>query len=110
MHSKRRSPRSDSARHRLLVSHSGADAFDEDASVRSHLAALGPEALNELRRVLEAPEVRSLPTRASGCVDLGRLRELAFAEHLVSPLMGDGEVGSDVGDAKGAALTHRPED
>ena len=30
--------------------------FDEDADVRSHLAALGPAALVELRRILEAPE------------------------------------------------------
>jgi hypothetical protein len=29
--------------------------FDEDADVRGHLAALGPVALAELRRVLEAP-------------------------------------------------------
>ncbi len=31
------------------------DPFDEDADVRSHLAVLGPAALAELRRVLEAP-------------------------------------------------------
>jgi len=32
-----------------------ADPFDEDAEVRSHLAPLGPAALAELRRILEAP-------------------------------------------------------
>jgi hypothetical protein len=32
-----------------------ADPFDEDADVRSHLAMLGPAALTELRRILEAP-------------------------------------------------------
>ena len=31
------------------------DLFDEDADVRSHLAAFGPAALAELRRVLDAP-------------------------------------------------------
>jgi hypothetical protein len=30
--------------------------FDEDADLREHLAALGSAALDELRRVLEAPE------------------------------------------------------
>jgi hypothetical protein len=30
-------------------------SFDEDADIRSHLAALGPAALAELRRILEAP-------------------------------------------------------
>ena len=32
-----------------------ADPFDEDADVRINLAALGPAALAELRRILEAP-------------------------------------------------------
>jgi hypothetical protein len=32
-----------------------ADSFDEDADVRSRLAALGPEALDALRAVLESP-------------------------------------------------------
>jgi len=31
------------------------DSFDEDADVRSHRAPLGPAALAELRRILEAP-------------------------------------------------------
>jgi hypothetical protein len=31
------------------------DPFEEDAEIRSHLAALIPAALDELRRVLEAP-------------------------------------------------------
>jgi hypothetical protein len=31
------------------------DLLDQDADVRSHLARLGPAALGELRRVLEAP-------------------------------------------------------
>ena len=48
--------------------------FDEDVDVRSHLAALGPAALAELRRVLEAPDRtpgsfgrlrRALPTQTS---------------------------------------------
>ena len=30
-------------------------SFDEDADARSHLAALGPAALVELRRILEGP-------------------------------------------------------
>ena len=33
----------------------GERSFDEDAEVRSHLAALGPAALAELRRIFEAP-------------------------------------------------------
>jgi len=32
-----------------------ADPFDEDADIRSHLAALGPAALADLRRILEGP-------------------------------------------------------
>ena len=32
-----------------------ADLLDEDADIRSHLAPLGPAALAELRRILEAP-------------------------------------------------------
>jgi hypothetical protein len=40
-----------------------ADPLDEDADVRSHLAALGPAALAELRRILEAPD-RTLVLRA----------------------------------------------
>ena len=34
------------------------DPFDEDADVCSHLAQLGPVALAELRRILEAPSTR----------------------------------------------------
>jgi hypothetical protein len=42
-----------------------ADPSDEDADIRSHLAALGPAALDELRRVLEAPSIyRSAVLRA----------------------------------------------
>ena len=31
------------------------DLLDEDADIRTHLAALGPAALVELRRILEGP-------------------------------------------------------
>jgi hypothetical protein len=53
-----------------------ADPFDEDADFRSHLAVLGPSALAELRRILEAPStdrtsvLRALtarPASACGC-------------------------------------------
>ena len=40
------------------------DPLDEDADVRSHLAALGPAALVELRGILEAP--RPTAPRSSG--------------------------------------------
>ena len=51
-----------------------ADPFDEDADVRSHLAVLGPAALAELRRILEAP-----PTYRAGLLR-GLVAEPAAAD------------------------------
>jgi hypothetical protein len=46
--------------------------LDEDADVRAHLAALGPAALDELRRVLQAPDrtpvLRALTARPASAL------------------------------------------
>jgi hypothetical protein len=49
-----------------------------------------------------------LPYRADA-VDPYRLGELPFVEHLFGSLVADAEVGTDVPDAKGAALAHAAE-
>jgi hypothetical protein len=65
-----------------------ADLFDEDADVRSHLAALGPAALGELRRVLEAPEtyrtavLRALTARPASA-DLATLIAMSDTDEAV---------------------------
>ena len=65
-----------------------ADPFDEDADVRSHLAALGPAALAELRGVLEAPStdrteiLRALTARPASA-DLATLIAMADTDEVV---------------------------
>jgi SAM-dependent methyltransferase len=63
-----------------------ADPFDEDADIRSHLAALGPAALAELRRILEAPDrtavLRALTARPTAA-DLATLIEMADTDEVV---------------------------
>jgi hypothetical protein len=63
-----------------------ADPLDEDANVRSHLAALGPAALAELRRILEAPDrtgvLRALLARPSS-QDLATLIAMADTDEVV---------------------------
>jgi hypothetical protein len=65
-----------------------ADLFDEDAEVRSHLAAIGPAALADLRRVLEAPEsyrsavLRALIARPASA-DLATLIAMADTDEVV---------------------------
>jgi hypothetical protein len=62
--------------------------FDEDADIRSHLAALGPVALSELRRVLEAPGpyrtavLRALTARPASA-DLATLIAMADTNEVV---------------------------
>ncbi len=64
------------------------DLFDEDADVRTHLAALGPAALAELRRILEAPEshrtavLRALTARPASA-DLATLIAMADTDEVV---------------------------
>ena len=64
-----------------------ADPFDEDADIRSHLAALGPAALAELRRILEAPArrteiLRALTARPTSA-DLATLIAMADTDEVV---------------------------
>ena len=65
-----------------------ADPFDEDADVRSHLAVLGPAALAELRRIVEAPSIdrteilRALMARPAS-VDLATLIAMADTDEVV---------------------------
>ena len=65
-----------------------ADSFDEDADIRSHLAALGPAALAELRRILEAPSayrtavLRALTARPASA-DLATLIAMADTHEVV---------------------------
>ena len=62
------------------------DPLDEDADVRSHLAALGPDALAELRRILEAPDrtpvLRALTARPASA-DLATLIAMADTDEVV---------------------------
>jgi hypothetical protein len=64
-----------------------ADPFDED-DIRSHLAVLGPAALAELRRILEAPStdrteiLRALTARPVSA-DLATLIAMADTDEVV---------------------------
>ncbi len=64
------------------------DPFDEDADIRSRLAALGPAALAELRAILEAPSarrtgvLRALPARPTSA-DLATLIAMADTDEVV---------------------------
>ena len=64
------------------------EPFDEDADIRSHLAVLGPAALAELRRILEAPStnrtevLRALTARATSA-DLATLIAMADTDEVV---------------------------
>jgi hypothetical protein len=61
--------------------------FDEDSDVRSHLAVLGPNALAELRRILEAPSayrtavLRALTARPASA-DLATLIAMADTDEM----------------------------
>jgi hypothetical protein len=65
-----------------------ADPFDEDADFRSHLAALGPAALADLRRILVAPStdrtavLRALTARPASA-DLATLIAMADTDEVV---------------------------
>ena len=63
-----------------------ANPFDEDADVRSHLAALGPSALGELRNILErsdrTPILRYLMARPASA-DLTTLIAMADTDEVV---------------------------
>jgi hypothetical protein len=65
-----------------------AGPFDEDADVRSHLAALGPAALLELGRILEGPSsdrtsvLRALTSRPTAA-DLATLIALADTDEVI---------------------------
>jgi hypothetical protein len=65
-----------------------ADLLDEDADVRGHLVALGPASLDELRRVLEAPEsyrravLRALTARTASA-DLATLIAMADTDEVI---------------------------
>lgn len=64
------------------------DPFDEDADVRSHLAALGPAVHAELHRILEAPSIdrteilRALTARPA-LADLATLIAMADTDEVV---------------------------
>jgi DNA-binding GntR family transcriptional regulator len=65
-----------------------ADPFNEDADVRSHLAALGPAALAELRRILEAPATRRTEilralTARPAAADIATLIAMADTDEVV---------------------------
>jgi hypothetical protein len=65
-----------------------ADLLDEDADIRSHLAVLGPAALAELRRILEAPEARRTEilralTARPAAADLATLIAMADTDEVV---------------------------
>ena len=65
-----------------------ADPFDEDADIRSHLAAQGPAALAELSGILEAPSpdrteiLRALTARPTSA-DLATLIAMADTDEVV---------------------------
>lgn len=63
-----------------------ADPFDEDADIRSHLAALGPAALGELRAILErsdrTPVLRFLMAPPASA-DLATLIAMADTDEVV---------------------------
>ena len=66
-----------------------ADPFDEDADIREHLAALGPAALAELRRILEQKDstyqtavLRALSGRPTNA-DLATLIAMADTDEVV---------------------------
>lgn len=63
--------------------------FDEDADIREHLAALGPGALDELRRILEQKDstyrttvLRALAARPA-YADLATLIAMADTDEVV---------------------------
>ena len=64
-----------------------ADLLDEDDDIRSHLAALGPAALAELRGILEAPStdrseiLRALTARPASA-DLATLIAMADTDEV----------------------------
>ena len=65
-----------------------ADPFEEDADLRSHLAAFGPDAIAELRRVLEAPSeyrtaVLQALTARPAYADLATLIAMADTDEVV---------------------------
>lgn len=65
-----------------------ADPFDEDADIRSHLAALGPLALAELRRILDVPsthrnEILRALTAQPVSADLATLIAMADTDEVV---------------------------
>lgn len=65
-----------------------ADPLDEDADIRSHLTALGPAALAELRRILEAPasrrtEILQALTERPAAADLAPLVAMADTDEAV---------------------------
>ena len=64
------------------------DPFDEDADIRAHLAVLGPAALAELRRILEAPSTRRTEilrglTARPAAADLATLIAMADTDEVV---------------------------
>lgn len=75
---------------RRLQEELGADPLDEDADIRSHLAALGPVTLAELRLILEAPSadrteiLRGLTARPTA-EDLATLIAMADTDETVRP-------------------------
>ena len=65
-----------------------ADPTDEDGDLRSHLAAFGPDAIGELRRVLEAPSdyrtsVLHALTARPAYADLATLIAMADTDEVV---------------------------
>jgi hypothetical protein len=64
------------------------DPFNQDADIRSDLVGLGPAALAELRRILEAPSpyrtqvLRALSARATSA-DLATLIVMANTDEIV---------------------------
>ena len=64
------------------------DLIDEDADIRSHLAALGPVAPAPLRRILEAPSIdrteilRALTPRPTAA-DLATLIAMADTDEVI---------------------------
>jgi hypothetical protein len=64
------------------------DPFDEDADIRQHLAVLGPAALADLHRILEAPstdrtEVLRALTARPASADLATLIAMADTDEVV---------------------------
>lgn len=62
--------------------------FDADSEIRSHLAMLGPAALTELRRILEAPstdrtEILRAPAARPVSADLATLIAMADTDEVI---------------------------